>query len=83
MMNRPNAFMTLVLHSLANMMNIIIRSVYPVVPMGGTYFYKLLNRLFSPLDTEFIDGSVPHPIISIFWSNSEPFASHSTNEGWL
>ncbi len=77
--NTPYACLTVILHSLANILNIIIRSVYPTVPIVKTYFFKQFNRLFSPLNMP----SNKLPIITIFWSNTIPFSSHSSSNEWI
>jgi hypothetical protein len=80
-MSGPNAVLTLSLHSLSNIINMRIRSVYPKVPGGSDDLRKRLDRIFSPLDIQL--DATPIPLISILWSNTKHISSHSTSSMWL
>jgi hypothetical protein len=80
-MNGPNAVLTLVLHSLSNIINMRIRSVYPKVPGTSDDLRKRLDQIFSPLDIHLRTDIVP--TISILWSNTKHISSHSTSIMWV
>ncbi|UJR26028.1 hypothetical protein I4U23_007374 [Adineta vaga] len=80
-MTSPNAVLTLALHSLSNIINMRIRSVYPKVPGGNEDLRKRLDRIFSPLDIQANTSSIT--TITILWSNTKPISSHSTSSMWV
>jgi hypothetical protein len=80
-MNGPNAVLTLCLHSLSNIINMRIRSVYPKISGGNDDLRKRLDRMFSPLDIESNETTIP--TITILWSNMKHISSHSTNSMWM
>src|SRR5438874_338923 len=80
-MDGPNAILTLFLHSLSNIINMRIRSVYPKVPGVDDDLRKRLDRIFSPLNIQ--SNTTVIPTISILWSNTKHISSHSTSSMWI
>ena len=58
-----------------------IRSIYPEVPNGNDDLQKRLNRVFSPLNTQSDNKTVP--TINILWSNMKEISSRSSNTTWI
>ncbi|CAF1497726.1 unnamed protein product, partial [Adineta steineri] len=80
-MSSLNAVLTLCLHSLSNIINMRIRSVYPNVPGGNDDLRKRLDRIFSPLETQ--SNEIILLTITILWSNTKHISSHSTSTMWI
>ncbi|CAF1471563.1 unnamed protein product [Adineta steineri] len=80
-MSSLNAVLTLCLHSLSNIINMRVRSVYPNVPGGNDDLRKRLDRIFSPLETQ--SNEIILLTITILWSNTKHISSHSTSTMWI
>jgi hypothetical protein len=80
-MNGLNAVLTLCLHSLSNIINMRIRSVYPNIPGGNDDLRKRLDRIFSPLDIQL--NATTTSTITLLWSNKKHISLHSTSSMWM
>ncbi len=80
-MNGLNAVLTLCLHSLSNILNMRIRSVYPKISGGNDDLRRRLDRIFSPLDIQLNETTIS--TITILWSNTKNISSHSTSSMWM